>query len=165
MNRPSDQTKPAVSSAFERTSLYPASRVHIFGVWAGVLLFSRQLTRVSAKLRPQTRKTFSFLTSISVPLNTPTCTKSMHLLPFHLFRAEERAQKENKPNLFHIWFVTRVCLPVIISRSMGEVRVSTKILPLNVVLSAFILLLLIILKIGVSNKRITVLLFSWSILH
>ena len=151
MNRPSDRTKPAMFfsvniqiffSAFERTSLYPASRVHIFGVWAGVLLFSRQLTRVSAKLRPQTRKTFSFLTSISVPLNTPTCTKSMYLLPFHLFRAEERAQNENKPNLFHIWFVTRVCLPVIISRSMGEVRVSTKILPLNVVLLCFYLIII-----------------------
>ena len=25
-------------------------------------------------------------TSISVPLNTPTCTKSIYLLPFHLFR-------------------------------------------------------------------------------
>ena len=40
---------------------------------------------VSRKLRPKTRKTFCLYT-ISVPLNTATCTKSMYLLPFYLFR-------------------------------------------------------------------------------
>ena len=49
---------------------------------------------VSRKLRPKTRKTFCLYT-ISVPLNTATCTKSMYLLPFHLFRGSSIPSRGN----------------------------------------------------------------------
>ena len=72
---------------------------HFRGV-NGVLLFARQLTRSSAKLRPRTRKTVFVFTSISVPLNTPKCTTSMSYFPFIYFGLRNERTKKTYQTFF-----------------------------------------------------------------